>query len=323
MANSLIGSLFIFSFKMGKFFKKAFVLALSIVTFIIAAIFFPSKPAKQDLLYAQIDKNKLLKNTPSPRMIFVGGSNLSFGLNSKMLKDSLHVNPINTGIHAGIGLKYMIANTLQYVKQGDVIVISAEYQQFFGNLAYGTNELFSEVIDIVPESRNLIDYKQYIKLIQLAPEFAQTKLRPILLFYNLHQDTSINIYDRKAFNVYGDAFLHWKMTGKTPKPYSAITERFNDDILKDLINFKNKINQKKAKLYVTFPGYQFSSYKISIPAIKQVQQRLKNNGFSTISTPEEFIMPDSLIFDTPYHLIKRGVDYRTELLLNDLKKLIR
>lgn len=59
-------------------------------------------------LQAYNKKCQLLEDTPSPRIIFVGGSNLAFGLDSQRIKDSLNINVINYGLHAGIGLKYMI-----------------------------------------------------------------------------------------------------------------------------------------------------------------------------------------------------------------------
>jgi hypothetical protein len=31
-------------------------------------------------------------------------------------------------------------------------------------------------------------------------------------------------------------------------------------------------------------------------------------------------MPDSMMFNTPYHLLKTGVDYRTQLLIEDIIK---
>ncbi len=274
------------------------------------------------MLYAQIDKNELLKNTPGPRIIFVGGSNLGFGLDSKRIKDSLHINPINTGIHINIGLKYMLSNTLKYIKANDLVILSAEYQQFYGNLADGEGELFSLVTDVVPQSKNLLDTKQYFKLMTLVPEFAQSKLQPRFLFYKYPQDTIIGRYDRKAFNQYGDATVHWKLPAENPKPYPAITAGFNENALQNLIHFRNVLYQKKAKLYITFPGYQSTSYKNNLIQIKQIQQKLKDNHFVLISTPEEFMMPDSLMFDTPYHLTKKGVNLRTGLLIKDLKKII-
>ena len=306
-----------------KFLLKAFILIFSLLALLVAAVFLPNKQPVQNMLYTQIDKNELLKNTPSPRIIFVGGSNLGYGLDSKRIKDSLHLNPINTGIHINIGLKYMLANTLRFVKAGDIIILSSEYQQFFGNLADGEGELFSIITDVVPQTKTLLDYKQYFKLIRLAPEFAQTKLIPLLLFYKYPPVSSISVYDRKAFNAYGDAYIHWKLAGENPKPYPTIADSYNNDALQALINFQKEVYQKKAKLYVTFPGYQSSSFKVSVNAIKQVEQQLKDHNFQLISTPEEYIMPDSLMFDTPYHLTKKGVDYRTGLLIKDLKTAIK
>lgn len=308
---------------MKQFFIKAFVLIFTLGIFLIASVFLPPKNSKQNMLYTQIDKNNLLKNVTSPRIIFVGGSNLAYGLDSKQIQDSLHINPINTGIHINIGLKYMLENTLQYVKPNDIIVLSAEYQQFYGDLADGEAELFSLVTDIVPQSRNLLDYKQYFNLLKLVPQFAQTKLQPRFLFLKYPQDTITGRYDRKAFNQFGDATAHWKLSAENPKPYAAITISFNEDILQTLSYFRFVINQKKAKLYITFPGYQSSSYKINQIQIQQVQQKLQDNFFILISTPKEFIIPDSWIFDTPYHLTKKGVDLRTKLLINDLKKVLK
>ena len=275
------------------------------------------------MLYTQIDKNKLLKNTPKPRLIFVGGSNLAYGLDSKKIKDSLNINPINTGVHVNLGLKFMLANTLQYIKPSDIIVLSSEYQQFYGNLANGEGELLSLVTDIIPQSRKLLDYQQVFTLAKLLPEYAQSKFRPIFLFYKFPKNDGVGRYDRAAFNNFGDATAHWKLSGENPKPYPAINESFNLDALQALLNFRKEVYQKKAKLYVTFPGYQKSSYQNAVTKIMQVKEALKNNHFLLVSSPEEYIIPNSLIFDTPYHLTKKGVDYRTELLIQDLKKAIK
>jgi hypothetical protein len=38
-----------------------------------------------------------------------------------------------------------------------------------------------------------------------------------------------------------------------------------------------------------------------------------------MGSPERYVMPETLMFDTPYHLIKKGVDLRTELMIEDIK----
>ena len=82
---------------MRKFILKLVLFALPIVIIFLLALFTPTTPrASKSLLMSSINKDSLLKNTPSPRIIFVGGSNLSFGLNSQMIKDSLSLNPATT-----------------------------------------------------------------------------------------------------------------------------------------------------------------------------------------------------------------------------------
>ena len=68
---------------MKKFITK---LILFPLTFVVLTLVFglglPATPrASKSLIYAKIKKDSLLKNSLSPRIIFIGGSNLSFGLN--------------------------------------------------------------------------------------------------------------------------------------------------------------------------------------------------------------------------------------------------
>lgn len=88
-----------------------------------------------------------------PRIIFVGGSNLAFGLDSQRIKDSLNINVINYGLHAGIGLKYMVDDISTYARKGDIIVFAPEYSHFYSGLAYG------ESITIAPLWRSHIGEK--------------------------------------------------------------------------------------------------------------------------------------------------------------------
>ena len=81
---------------------------MPIVFFLMLGLLLPATPrASKSLLFANQKKDELLQRVKSPRMIFVGGSNLSFGLNSQIIKNELNINPINTAVHAAIGVRYM------------------------------------------------------------------------------------------------------------------------------------------------------------------------------------------------------------------------
>jgi len=278
----------------------------------------PNKSFKKSLMYAQLDKNKLLIETPSPRIIFIGGSNISFGLDSKKIKDSLKINPINTGVSAGIGLKYMLANTERYIKKNDIIVISPEYHQFYGDFADGDLDLLSLIVDVSSESYKLLDIRQQLKLSKYLPEFTSSKYSGFFKNDNKTIDNTIGIYERLAFNSFGDVYIHWKLPAEKFSIYDFKGD-FNEDIIKSLVKFKDQVNSKKAKLFITFPCYEDSSFEYSKTKIKAVENKLIANGFTLISKPEEYKMPARLMFNSAYHLNKTGVEYRTERLIEDIK----
>lgn len=303
---------------MKKFFYRLSLFIIPAVIIVVTLIALPPSAAfKRCLLYSVNDKNKLLETTPSPRIIFIGGSNLCFGLNSQMIKDSLKLNPVNTSIHVGLGLKYMLSNTEGYIKENDIVVIAPEYQQFFGELANGSIELLSLVVEVSPKSLSLLDGKQDFALLQNMPEYLKSKWQSR---FKPDTDTAVGIYDRKSFNMYGDTYTHWKLKKEEVLPFGKIDGRINNDLISSLNKFRKIVNEKKATLYVTFPCYQDLSFVNAAVQIHEIENVLKKNGFNLISTPETYSIPDSLVFNTPYHLTKGGVDLRTTYLIEDLKK---
>jgi hypothetical protein len=315
-----IANSFISSFKgMRKFFLKVLLIApLIILLAFIAIILPPNNRIRNTSIFAIPSKNLLLQNTPQPRIIFIGGSNLSFGLNSRMIKDSLGINPINTGIDAGLGLKFMLSNNLKYIQKGDIVVISPEYQQFYGDLADGNIELLSTIIDVL-HSINKTNLNQLLRLLPYVPRYASSKLK--LWDYFKKADTlKVGIVDKHSYNCYGDAFIHWDL----PKPKICeafkIAGKLNSDSYIALKKFGADLKKRGAVLFVTFPCYQAKSFEESRSQIKDIEKRLEENGFELLGNPERYKMNDSLIFNTPYHLTKKGADFRTLLLIEDLKK---
>lgn len=287
---------------------------------LIGATFPPTPRSSTSLLFAKIEKNALLKDSPSPRLIMIGGSNLSFGINSEMIKDALNLNPINTGIHAAIGLKYMMDDILDDIKPGDIIIIAPEYQQFYGNAAYGRNELLRIIIDIDRESWKNLSIKQWKKILPYFPRFSLSKLRPSEYFFQ--KSKNIGVYERRAFNQYGDVYIHWEYPSKKVKPLGKLPNNFNENLIPEMVTFREEVTQKGAKLYVTFPGYQEASFENSREEIDNIESKLIENDFILLGSAERYKIPNDMMYDTPYHLNKEGVELRTQKLIEDLSKVL-
>ncbi|MDJ0659371.1 MAG: hypothetical protein QNJ42_07750 [Crocosphaera sp.] len=287
---------------------------------LVGATFPPTPRSSTSLLFAKIDKNARLKEAPSPRLIMVGGSNLSFGINSQMIKDALSLNPINTGIHASIGLKYMMDDVLDDIRPGDIVLISPEYQQFYGDGAYGRNELLRIVMDIDRDSLNNLNRKQWLKILPYFPKFALSKLKPSEYFFQ--QSKNVGVYERRAFNQYGDVYIHWNLQSKKVEPISQLPNDFNEKLIKEMVNFREQVEQKEAYLYVTFPGYQEGSFENSEEEIANLKTKLIENNFILLGSPERYKIPNNMMYDTPYHLSKEGVELRTRRLIEDLGQVL-
>jgi hypothetical protein len=306
---------------MNKFLKKIFWFASILLLLFIVLILLPTTPrASKSLILSSLQKDSLMKNIASPRIIFIGGSNLSFGLNSQMIKDSLNLNPINTGIHASIGLIYMMNDALGYIKKNDTIILVPEYGQFYGGYAYGDEgqELTRIIFDANFKKLYLLNFKQLLNVFKMLPTYCVSKLKSTE--YSNYEEN--NIYSVNSYNKFGDAYKHWGLEREVFNPGGNFdSTKFNIEVIKEIKNFQAEIFKKNAVLYLSYPGYQDSSYLNSRNQIQEIEKCFINAGFHTIGSPERYIMPDSMMFNTPYHLNKQGVDYRTKTFIDDFRKI--
>jgi len=308
---------------MKRFFVRMLFVLLWVITLAVLAFLLPPSPFEESSLeFSQIDKNKLLAQTPSPRIILVGGSNVPFGVDSQMIKDSLNLNPVNTGVNAVLGLKFMLRNVAQFVKPGDIVLLCPEYDQFYGSFADGDSDLVLVLCDAVPQTARLLDSKQLFHLIKYFPGYVRDKLNPFIYIkhFDIKRSTGTidGVYYRNAFNKYGDNSLHRKFGHQKFAPYPTIEGELSFSVFKELETFRGQVTARHASLFVTFPPYQDRSYDNSLSKIDAVEKGLKQRGFKLISRPKEFRFPDSLMFNAPYHLSGKGVVLYTNSLINEL-----
>lgn len=302
---------------MKHFIQRVLLFSGVLILLLVIGFLLPATPrVSKSLLFAKIGKDSLLKNINSPRIIFVGGSNLSFGINSQAIKDSLKLNPINTAVHASIGLVYMMDNTLRFIKKDDIVILVPEYSQFYGRFAFGGEQLLRTVADIDPMKILDLRYEQLINIVSFIPKYSFSKFKPTD-YVGFKED---KVYSVNSFNQYGDVDTHWTMQQQNYKPAGTIPGSFNSSVIKLIIDFKMELENKGSKLWITYPGYQTYSFNVNKDKIKKVEEELVRNDLEILGTPERYRMPDSMMFNSSYHLLKKGIDYRTELLIEDLRK---
>ncbi|HEY9783938.1 MAG TPA: hypothetical protein V6D17_00960 [Candidatus Obscuribacterales bacterium] len=105
-------------------------LAASGIYLALAAFFLFRVPAVSDPTGFGVlrDKLTILESASSPKIIFVGGSNLLFGIDGMTLYKRLGYDVVNMGLCFNFRLPFMLAQIKEHVRRGDIVVISPEYQ---------------------------------------------------------------------------------------------------------------------------------------------------------------------------------------------------
>ena len=252
-------------------------LAILLLLTVFGVLLPPTPRASTSHMFAKLKMDSLLGHVKSPRLILVGGSNLSLSINSQLLKDSSGLNPINTGISWDIGLLYMFDNTLKYVKEGDIVIASMEYNQFFNNVMFGGEDLVRTIFDVSPREFFHLRFRQLYNIAPHIPYYAFSKFNP--REYLFTRDP-FEIYDRNAINQYGDNCKHWNLASRDVRPIDPLPLVLNEYALNILSRFESDIRHKGARLYLTFPALQQTSFELEEKKIKAIEKDLESGTCS-------------------------------------------
>lgn len=298
---------------MSRLVQKLFLLALLAVVSITAVVAATSFHSDHYMAAAQ-DKYDLLHATKPPRMILVGGSNLAFSVDSEKIETRFGVPVINMGLHAGVGLKFMLNQIQPVLNQGDIVIIFPEYEQFYSLPLNGRPGELGAVAKFCNSCISaLVPQEQYPIVIQG-------------IFYNIEPDllsllAPVNdVYSRHGFNRWGDmtAHLNQKDRGDLSNrivPVEIVAPN-------PAVEFLNEFYTSNAdvRMYVMFPAIPADEYENQKKEFSALQGFLADTlKIPVLGTPQDFLYPRKFFFDTVYHMTALGREKRTERIVELLQ----
>jgi hypothetical protein len=315
----------------GTFLLKCGLLAAAVVLSGILISSYDTRAADNNYLAAVLEKDRLIRNTPSPKVILVGGSNLAFGIDSRMMEDSLRLRVVNMGLYAKLGLRYMLAQVKPYIRRGDVVLIVPEYDQFYGNFSEGDNTLNTALLyappDRIPDfirSYSFIDVVLRPRVENARRSFLQGAADLFGVKDKYFPPDTNPVYNRHSFNRYGDVVSH---LGKKSMDPDSIFVRplppprdFNKKAVDELNDIGDAARERGAHSYFLFPSYIDRSYNINTGSIAWLRQRLERDmRMPILGTASDFAFPANWFFDTRYHLNATGRGPRTVRMIEILE----
>lgn len=306
---------------MKKFIYNLFAFGILLIVIYLSVSYYvkPKVCRGSDYMSAMVDKHNRAEKIMSSKIIFAGGSNLAFGINSKKVENEFSVPVVNLGLNAALGLDFMLNELEDEIKNDDVVFLSLEYfLSTDGNYKFKKNASNHCSIASKYFERN---FKNEILL-----DLDETRLNLTINQEELNAAISSNkeiqeVYARNAFNEYGDVIAHLNKEnhatlndGKNMKyKYWTGIDRLND--------FLNLAKAKKATVFFMYPNIANSEYEKNKEVIQQLSVDISQNlKIEVLNKPTDFVFANNLFYDTVYHLNKVGRELRTHKLIELIKK---
>lgn len=272
---------------------------------------------KNSYLCEYLRKIDLVDSISQPRIIFIGGSNVAFGIDSKRIIDSLNCNVINFGLHAGIGIRYPLEDYLNYAKKGDIVVLQIEYAHYYGGdnsnpvtfsnlmVATGWRNVSNLTMDQMTKLRGLCS-------VSLGRLIALIKY-PITNSFDTPSKNLKFRYTLSGFNNYGDEISHFGYPSEVASYYNYNNDKknkhVNEGFIKWLSKTLNLIEKKGAKVILIPPACTRTYFTIAYN--RNIEEALKSINYPYLVAPSFMTLDDDCFFDAPYHINRNGNNQNT------------
>lgn len=269
-------------------------------------------------------KVALLETTQQPRIIFVGGSNIAFGVDSHAIQDSLNMNVINFGLHAGLGIKLPLEDCLDYVRKGDVVVIQTEYAPFYngGNGDPATLPAFMAATNWRYVFK--LHYEQWKNVLAGLPKLASSNMQRFKRslrtksFDSPKAEQGKYAYVASGFNDLGDEVSHWSCPNGALKASGKFSRQVDEDFVQWLATTIHKYEEAGAEVIMLPPVCVQSHYENDYN--DDIAKALKSIGRPYVVAPSYMVLDDSCYFNTGYHVNRSGVIQNTNHIITVMRE---
>ena len=298
-------------------FMVTFIGFVCVITFILAIIVSMSPHATRvDYYDGMHAKHERLQALGSPKVIVIGGSSATFGLNSEMLEKALCRPVVNMSIHAALGFGFMVREIQNEIGKGDLILVCLEQDvisdpEKFNHVTQMATERYTDGLNYVPK-------KDRVETI-LGAATMRLQAGWKLLLDPSRKDSRDPIYRADAFNEYGDMVGYDLPLALDTLPLD--TQVFSNTLIGEEFrplwsSLKNDAESVGATVVLIWPAIARSSYDATRDGA--LYNELQQMDIPLVGKPELCVYPDSAFLDTPYHLKLWGRNARTEILISDL-----
>lgn len=260
-------------------------------------------------------------DTSKPKILVLGGSYMTFAIDSKYLAELTGMPVYTLGIHSGMGMSYVFETAKKFINKDDIVIFPySDYSpgEYGMGLIYmtldGENDMFWSFLKLHPiEVMKSAGSEIYDKFWSVLSYFKWKGKKTEGVYYasSFDKDTGNLIYKREVPTIDLDSI-------KTSINYNI--EDISNNIFDDINKFNLYCKDRGANLYLTFAPVLKDCVLNTEQDLEAYQNELsKKFGAPIISKIKDCLMPYNYMFDGTMHLNDDGVRDYCEQLAYDLK----
>jgi hypothetical protein len=249
-------------------------------------------------------------------VILVGGSNTAWGLNAVELGQTLGRPVVNAGLHAALGLNIILDYPAAYLRQGDLVVLSLEYEHYDEDTKQDAIVWAS-----TPYLKKIPISVASLQPVYLADHFLQyvaTAWDHRVNMRKAARKSDPDIFAHNSFDARGDFVAHYGLppplaVRDLPFEFANANPDFHTAVVARLNDFIARAQARGARVVLYFPPLpteKFVKYQTQLAALDaalRVELRAP-----VLNHPGELVMADADFYNTVYHLTKPGVAKRND-----------
>ena len=319
-------------------FKNLFFLLIGIftagVSWEVLLFFVKDKPVPNAVFTQSIIDAKLVSEvlkSENPKVLFVGGSNVLFGVDSKQFSQSTGIPSINFGCAAGMGPELILDLISNHLSSEDLVVMNWEYEHFrfersgiidltYLNLLMSYQHEFKRKLPFI-DQRHL----------SLSVPFSHFR-EAVLCHFNPLVNNNVyrcNWLIDEEGNVRSNKGVQISKKELIASPSSLLTTEitFTSDIKDIFSNFVKDCRKRNVQLFASWPNTfanpVYFENEIVDANIKTIRRFWNSMGVEVVGNYKDSMLESEYFYDTVYHLNAEGVRLRTEKLTSQLKPYLK
>lgn len=256
-----------------------------------------------------------------PQLILLAGSNAFFGLSARRLSEHYGVQTVNAGVHAGLGLTYILDYGKRFIRPGRLFVLPLEYELYAEH--NGAEALRYQIIGF---DADYLRRMSPLKQLQFALSFSivdrfrhlRVKLRP----YPRNDTTG---YQSRTVNTWGDETanrLELRTAGMLEIVRQTPRAQFSIGLSAwgDIESFVADVRRQGGQVALMFPNIYAPAFDADSNRafVRELRERAAQLSVPLIGDPLANTFDESLAFDTQYHQNSNGQSISTDRLYADL-----